>query len=566
MMNKTSQSANLNAMIAISVGYVVFCLIWVNFRPEGILWTVDEGGKLVFLQNAIKQRDIFAPIEYPSQNLDPALEFVPFTYTNIKDGELRSWWLPIFPITTIPFYYLLGWLGLFVIPAVGGGLTLLATGLLAREYLGDHKRLVYLIMVVTGIATPILFYSTMFWEHSMAVAAALFSIYFCYFGQIRQKTLPFVFSGIAGAAAFALRTEMIFVLMGIGLVQLWVNWRRAVLYGLCFFFFCLPVFYINWRTIGHPLNVQLNNLTQTTDFAFLTNGLKAVPYFIFHVPKPWTYPMGKVSMVVGSLGFLAALFMPFMKKIRIILLAGFFVFLIVSWRILISDFGYKSIHGFAALAPHTALFTWFFLNWKTRKTNILNWHFLVSGLIFGIVFIYKAWIGAGGMQWGTRYLLVFYPILAIMFVVGIYDYFSEMNRWTRIFLGTAIIWAVAIGIGYQIRGLQTVLRVMQYYQESAAGLDQLKDRPVITSYCDPALIYDGRYWDQTIFSVTWQGLEAWIDHAKKMNIPSFYVIRLDICSSDPLHIVAKNRQTSQFGLDVSVYEAPDYRRVPYPMP
>ena len=565
-MKKSDQTTSIVPILCICLVYVVMCLVWVNSRPKGIFWTVDEGGKLVFLQNAIMQKDIFAPIEYPGRNLDPDLQYVPYTYTNIIDGELLSWWLPIFPILTIPFYSLWGWIGLYVIPAIGGGLTLLVTGLIVQEILPNKKWLVYLVIVVTGLATPILFYSTMFWEHTLAVAAAMLTLYLCLRGQASPNKIPFILAGFSGAVAIALRTEMVFILISIGLVQLFVDWRKAVVYGLSFMLFLVPVSIINWKTIGHPLNVQIDYLTQAKEFVLLKIGLKVIPYFLFHVPKPWTYPMGKLSMVVGSLGFLAALLMPFFKRFRIILLMGFYAFLVINWRILVSGFGYKSIHGFAGITPHIALFSWFFLNWKIKKTQIFNWFVIMSGIVFGIVFLYKAWVGAGGMQWGTRYLLVFYPILTILFMVGITEHFSKMNLGTRIVLGLAVVAAVGIGVGYQIRGLQTVSKVMNYYQASEVGLDRLKDRPVVTSYCDPALIYDGKYWNQAFFSVTWKGLDSWIEYARKKNIPSFYTIRLDICTSVPLHIVEKNRQENLYGLDVFLYEAPDYRPVPYHIP
>jgi hypothetical protein len=123
-----------------------------------------------------------------------------------------------------------------------------------------------------------------------------------------------------------------------------------------------------------------------------------------------------------------------------------------------------------------------------------------------------------------------------------------------------------MGLGFQIRGVLSVNDVLTYYETSEPGLARLSDIPVVTRYCDPALIMAGKYWEQDIFSATWTGLDAWINHARELEIPAFYVITMDICSSMPLDKVYQNRLTNPTGITANIYQYPDYQPIAVDIP
>jgi hypothetical protein len=553
-------------LLSFSVLYSIACLIWVSIRPEGVFWTIDEGGKLVFLQNVIREGNIFAPIQYPGRDLDPELEFVPFTYTNNQNGELRTWWLPSFPLAAVPFYLQFGWIGLYILPAAGGAVTLFVSGLIVSELAPQKKWLPILTALLVGFTTPVAFYSVMFWEHMPATAVTLLSLYLVMIAKRLNRYAHLAAAGLMGAIAFSMRTELIFFLIVLGLVLLIFEWRKGVVFGASFLIFCLPFFYINSKIFGHPINVHLGSFATASNFALFSNfGIAFLAYFLFNPPAFGTYPLGEASLALGTAGFLLALGFAFIKRYRIFLFFGLAALLLICTRVLFSSYGYKSLQGFLLCAPFLVFFPFYFDGWEQRRKNLFTWFILFSMILYAVVYLYKAWVGAGGLQWGTRYLLVFYPLITIMVLVGLSDQWVKLSNRMMAGLIVGCLLSFLVGLGFQVRGLRSVIEVMRYYEASRPGLSLLSDRPVVTRFCDPALIMEGKYWEQRIFSATWTGVDAWTEHAKVVGIPSFYVISLDICTSKPLHLVREDRIKNPYGLTVNLYSAPEYFPKNYPI-
>jgi hypothetical protein len=554
-----------NTLVVIGLVYTLICLAWISARPQGFFWTVDEGGKLVYIQNILQTGNIFAPIEYPGRELDPALEFVPFTFTNNRQGNLFTWWLPFFQIITVPFYQALGWIGLYILPAFSGGVILWAAGSITYEIKPQDRWLPIIAAGLTGFTTPVLFYSTMFWEHTPAVAAALVSV-LCLLRYPKWKGyLPL--SAFFCALAFSFRTEIVFFFIGAGLWLLIKNWRIGFQFGVWFLLLCIPILALNWHILGHPITQQLGGIVEGGNFNLFSNfGFLFLAYFFFNPPVVWTFPFGMASLWVGTGGTLAALFLPFMPRLRLIFLLGLAGLLVVSFRLLVSDYGYRSLQGLIVVSPHIVFASWYFLFWEKIKKSDFTYYFLFGFMIYLVVYLYKAWIGAGGLQWGPRYLLVFYPLFTIMTVVGLDDLWCSLRPAIKAIEFAGFVAAALIGLGFEARGLVSVMEVMSYYRTAEPAIQELSDRPLVTFYCDPAWLMEGKYWDQPLFSVTRPGIEAWIDHAKTANINSFYLLELDICTSHPLNYVREYRQSNPSGVRATLYEAPDFTPQPYPLP
>jgi hypothetical protein len=418
-----------------------------------------------------------------------------------------------------------------------------------------------------GLTTPVAFYSVMFWEHMPATASILLAIFLVMKGMRIGNRVSFVLAGLAGAIAFAMRTELVFILVGLGITLLFFRWRGGVIFGFSFFFFCIPILYINNRIFGHPITPHLGTFLTQSNFALISNyGLKSFAYFLFNPPVVWTYPIGNISLVLGTVSFIFGVSLAFVRKYRVFMLIGLLGLLILCTRILFSDYGYRSLQGFVLCAPYIMFLPLFFDNWNARKKEFFTWFTLITSILFGAVYIYRAWIGAGGLQWGPRYLLTFYPIFTIMAVVGLEQVIHITRPAIKISFLVGALFAFLIGFGFQVRGYLSVNEVLHFYADSESFLTDLSDHPVVTRYCDPALIYAGKYWEQHIFNATWTGLEAWIDHARSEKIRTFYVINLDICTSKPLHLVQENRLLNPSGLSINRYSFPDYvpDRIPIP--
>src|SRR5205085_1453758 len=77
----------------------------------------------------------------------------------------------LFPLISAPFIRWFGLRGAYVLPAAGFLGILVGCAWLAVAL--DRTRKPSVVLVVAGLATPLLFYGLEFWEHSLALAFAV---------------------------------------------------------------------------------------------------------------------------------------------------------------------------------------------------------------------------------------------------------------------------------------------------------------------------------------------------------------------------------------------------------
>ena len=152
--------------ILVWLSILLFCLYmgWIAARPQNVFWTVDEGGKFIYIQNTLRTGNPASQFEYPARSIDPNGEFYPSSYAIHRDGQIFMWWQAGFPLLAGLFYQLVGWLGLYILPAACGAATAYLAALTLGLFIPDRLKLQILALLVTGLATPIAFYSTMFWD------------------------------------------------------------------------------------------------------------------------------------------------------------------------------------------------------------------------------------------------------------------------------------------------------------------------------------------------------------------------------------------------------------------
>jgi len=151
-------------------------LLIANLRPAGYFWSIDEGGKYIYMQSTILIKDPTAPIQYPFREIDPAGEFPPFFFRIQKGDQFYTWWQPGLALLTIPFYLLFGAYGIYVLPAISGGLTIGLAGSIAYKVSNNRWGPTF-VTLIAGIATPVAFYSQMFWEHTLSTAFLMGCLY-----------------------------------------------------------------------------------------------------------------------------------------------------------------------------------------------------------------------------------------------------------------------------------------------------------------------------------------------------------------------------------------------------
>ena len=197
--------ASTAALFTIAAG-----ILHASLGPPDTHWNLDNGARALAVAHLIRDPGA-TRLEYPGRAHDPHFRSFPLPlggdlpYAALVDGEPVSAYLTPFAWLVLPFVALLGFSGQGVLPAVGGGLAVGLTGALAHRRTGSMRRALA-AAALAALASPLLFYSSVLWEHSVVVA--LVAGAFAALESRRASGAPAFGAGLLlGVAAF-LREEV----------------------------------------------------------------------------------------------------------------------------------------------------------------------------------------------------------------------------------------------------------------------------------------------------------------------------------------------------------------------
>ncbi|NNE44681.1 MAG: hypothetical protein HKN12_10760, partial [Gemmatimonadetes bacterium] len=216
--------------ITVSAALVSAACAFLHARggPADTYWTIDNGGKALVVEN-LREDAGRTWIRYPGAVIDPEFRWFPLPlggsepYGVVRDGQVQSQYASAFTWASLPGARLAGFVGLGILPALGAGLAVLFTGLLAAARAGGRAGMIAALM--TALASPLLFYGSVFWEHTlvMALAAAAFWL---------LRTERPAGAGLAVAAAGLFREELFLLAAAVGVALLLAGrWREVVRYS-----------------------------------------------------------------------------------------------------------------------------------------------------------------------------------------------------------------------------------------------------------------------------------------------------------------------------------------------
>ncbi len=544
------------------VGY----LGWIGQYPENIFWSLDEGGKFIHLQSILQSNNLNTNIPYPGQYLDTTLNFVPLFYWVKVDNQIFSWWPINLPLITLPFYQLFGWLGLYILPALAGATTAFFSGLLVRRISPDYQWVSWGAVLIVGLATPVTFYSTTFWEHTLNVVLILIGVFAIMNAWHTNRSQWIVLAGILLALATYLRTDTLATSFGVGVAMLVIYWRWAIFFGISYVLTSLLWLTSNWLIMGHflarywaPGDVSLNVSSTRLFLGFYDTGLWFIPYTLFNAPRIAAFSLGSDVLTIGLLLTILAIILPFISSFKYYLLFVYGgIILICSW-VLFQTEGYRSVHGFLLIAPHIIFAVWLYRNQTNWRVSLFSTLLLNASTMYAIAYFTRGWVAAGGLQWGPRYMLVFYPLLVIASLVGLTKLWSVSPPILFKF-GIVILYGISllVGFGYQVRGVQAALETRQYYQQTQEAIQNLETETVVTN-CDwlPMVISD-LYWTGSIFDLSQdqnseQTFEHWVNYARQAGIRSVCQVEMDLCELTPLHQIRANRLENSSGIETQCF-------------
>lgn len=463
-------------------------LAWFYLRPEA-LWSPDEGAK--FLQMESLRWEDGRPaydIIYPGRSIDPglryAISFSDRSLFHVRDGRLYFGRLPIFPLLTLPLFRAFGSWGLYVLPALAGALI----GVLALSMLEPQDRLTGIWLLV-ALGSPVAIYSTIFWEHTLAVSLVLAGACLVFWlpaiNWLRpwQAAAGWAVAGLLMCAGVYLRQETI-IFAGAFLGSAWLlmaDRRQGVFVSaLALGAGLLPYPFLHgYLFSGAPVPDNARYLFYP--FAYLrSTGWQAIPDLLVGPAQDEAIAPGLLGAAWAMAAVLAFGFSLLPRRWRVagylrqLCLAGSAV---VAAAFLFTQAPYRSAHGLLFTTP------WAIVGlcgmpdiWRTGKAR---WRVLVLtaavgllGYILGLVFL-RASSPHGGLEWGARFAMIFYIPLAIITIL--------YQRLSRSAVENGILLAlILLGVGFQARGLWTIHQDKISSLTLARTLQELPESAILT--------------------------------------------------------------------------------------
>ena len=521
---------------------------------------IDEGGKYTYMLSVIENKDPSGPIIYPYRQYDPKAQFPPFFHRIQIGDQFFTWWQPGLALLTIPFFMLFGSAGIYLLPAIGGGITAGFSGAIAARLCKEHRWVPLFVTLVVAFATPIAFYSQMFWEHTISSAFLMANLYLLLMPEEDERSTTIFVAGFLGAWAVFFRAESILIVAGFLIALLFYKKKKAIYYGAGFALGMILAVSLSYNLSGTFLNPNLSIVLQSQPLGVLKEKF-FLGYFLYNHPSMYALPIPENQLFWGVLFFFATIIFALHPKTRwISAVSGLGVALIAVF-VLFSPVGYRAVHGFLTIAPHVIFSAWYFSRRESWQASIMPALLSGSLLVFMFVYLYKSWAAAGGLQWGPRYLLPFYPMLVIVAVVALAREFQNISKYPfmRLLITGIYIFSILVGFGFSIRGFINVNRLEKYAYQTESYMTTFDDMPVLLG-CDINALIPNIYWDQPVFSILQSDMAQWIDNAIQTNISQFYRLRFDLCFLNNIDEIAAYRISNPSGIEAEICSVAQYIR------
>lgn len=146
--------------------------------PHRAIWINDNGSKYLQVRGILASGYTDYAIVWPGHDVDPTYEFnpLPGQFSHVVGGKLYSQYSPTFAAVSAPFFQAFGFAGLSVMPLLAAVLALVGVERLARDVgIGAGGR--HAAVAIAGFATPLWFYSAVFWEQSLVVCSSVWTVH-----------------------------------------------------------------------------------------------------------------------------------------------------------------------------------------------------------------------------------------------------------------------------------------------------------------------------------------------------------------------------------------------------
>jgi len=483
--------------------------VCLSVLPTHVFWMPDEGAKYLELHSVHWTRPHY-DVAFPAQRIDPRFEFLPDPEifpppVTAANGSLYlGFQTPVlFPLVSGVAWHWFGITGLYLLPlACGWGVAVVSGLLLARL----RPSWAPVAVLVVGLTTPVWFYSLVFWEHTVACFLALLAVY------IATASPRWNLAAVLGAlvtltAAVTLRMDIVpfsaAVFAGWALSSV-VARRHSGPHRLP----ARPPPSSRWITylllaglaVGlllvfqHSLTLRHHNVVSSMPrrlgvaLSGLWNRPRSLVEILVHAPTIEAPRVSDTIAVGVAIALLVCGLAAGARSARTeaaLTLTGASVVLGFSLFLLCTSQHYRSLHGLFPVAPFVCLWPCALRHgWRQRSHALLTLaHISLFGLAFGFLAIAGSYVWQGrlqvGMEWGQRYMLALYPVLAVATLAGLLAGATTARpRWLGRLLSVVALALLLVGGALEIRGL----RMLNETRQQLAKWDQAMrtEGPIIT--------------------------------------------------------------------------------------
>lgn len=463
LFDNIAQQKNFPIVSSVLSFFLYLAVSWFILDAQAV-WSPDTGAKLLQLQSLrLEDGRFLYDILYQESYLDTDLVFAEldtrFGVLGVSDRELHFRRLPLFPLVTLPFFRWIGFYGLYLLPSVAGA----ATNFFTLSLLKSKERQ-FAMWVLIAFGSPIFIYSTLFWEHTIACCLAMAAVWFSFRITSAEVIAPayrilhWTTVGLLLSLSTYFRLELS-IFSGAFLASYWLlysRYRRYVFWsGLIYGLTMAPYGALHNYLFSQPIPDNAAYLFYPASY-LKASKWQALPDLLVgpvtlesvnHGLLGWVWSLAAVIII-----FLAFVFpgSSFTNRIKWIVLG---ITAIIASTFLFSPEPYRAAHGLLFTTP------WVLLGlcrgrelWSQARRPV---RVLILTTFLGLMIYTINIIGLrfgpphGGLEWGARFAMIFYPMLALLTVWA----FGPK----RTLLTIPIVFTlVVVGLGFQVRGLITI--------------------------------------------------------------------------------------------------------------
>jgi hypothetical protein len=406
---------------------------WLNRTIS--IFVSDTGLRFIQIRELIANGWQTVAIAYPARVFDPDLIHVPYyhAYSLVGDQIFLNI-TPFMPWLASWGYVAIGVPGITVVPVLGGVLTALAVFRLAQLSRLSHC---HLILWLAVFATPLFFYSIELWDHTLATAAATWSVYWLARGLVYLEEWWMIpLAGMTAGVGLGQRPEMyLFALClgaGILIVRGWA-WRPLLLLVLGGAITTMPLWLWQYKVVGHPLGMAVAaNLLGYGLPSVAPEGASRFPWylrlsrklFVVDAQDAHTF-LATLAVMVGLVSFILSVRIirwqrPWLWRLTIAaMLTGYLLFLVKTLEP-------YPLNGVVATFPLIAITTLYVDRSQDKQPARKVYELVFSVSFLFLVGMVILWPAYGGLQWGWRYALPFCPLAIYL---AFYSYQTLRSAW-----------------------------------------------------------------------------------------------------------------------------------------